>query len=80
VAENLGAGEARLRQLNQRLIYCALSGFDPQAQHLQRFVDAPHPEHAQGERALDVTAPPLLGDHNGVLRSGASPWRRARSE
>jgi len=21
-----------------------------------------------------VTAPPLLGDHNQVLRSGASPW------
>ena len=61
---------------------------DPQAKHLQLFIDAVHPAHPQGsrwrtvrspvsfdgERALDVTAPPLLGDHNAVLRSGASPW------
>jgi crotonobetainyl-CoA:carnitine CoA-transferase CaiB-like acyl-CoA transferase len=60
---------------------------DPQARHLQLFVDAPHPEHPgqrwrtvrsplsfDGERALEVTAPPLLGDHNEALRSGASPW------
>jgi crotonobetainyl-CoA:carnitine CoA-transferase CaiB-like acyl-CoA transferase len=53
---------------------------DPQAQHLQLFVDAPHPQHPgqpdarwrtvrspvsfDGERALEVTAPPLLGQHN----------------
>jgi crotonobetainyl-CoA:carnitine CoA-transferase CaiB-like acyl-CoA transferase len=60
---------------------------DPQARHLQLFVDAPHPEHPgqrwrsvrspvsfDGERALELTAPPLLGDHDAVLRSGASPW------
>lgn len=61
---------------------------DAQAQHLQLFVDAPHPEHPDGgrwrtvrspvsfdgERALEVTAPPLLGDHDAVLRSGGSPW------
>jgi crotonobetainyl-CoA:carnitine CoA-transferase CaiB-like acyl-CoA transferase len=61
---------------------------DPQAKHLQLFVDAVHPAHPQGsrwrtvrspvsfdgERPLEVTAPPLLGDHNEVLRSGASPW------
>jgi crotonobetainyl-CoA:carnitine CoA-transferase CaiB-like acyl-CoA transferase len=61
---------------------------DPQARHLQLFVDAPHPDptHAtrwrtvrspvsfDGERALDVTAPPLLGDHDDVLRSERSPW------
>ncbi|MBX3636536.1 MAG: CoA transferase [Rubrivivax sp.] len=61
---------------------------DAQAQHLQLFVDAPHPEHPggarwktvrspvsfDGERALEVTAPPLLGDHDEVLRSGRSPW------
>jgi len=27
-----------------------------------------------GERSLEVTAPPLLGDHDAVLRSGRSPW------
>jgi crotonobetainyl-CoA:carnitine CoA-transferase CaiB-like acyl-CoA transferase len=60
---------------------------DPQAKHLQLFVDAPHPEHPgqcwrtvrspvsfDGQRALDVSAPPLLGDHDARLRSGASIW------
>lgn len=61
---------------------------DPQARHLQLFVDAAHPADPQGgrwrtvrspvsfdgERALEVTAPPLLGDHNEALRSGVSPW------
>jgi len=61
---------------------------DPQARHMQIFIDAEHPAHPQGnrwrtvrfpvsfdgERALEVTAPPLLGDYNEVLRSGASPW------
>jgi crotonobetainyl-CoA:carnitine CoA-transferase CaiB-like acyl-CoA transferase len=60
---------------------------DPQAKHLQLFVDAPHPGHPgerwrtvrsplsfDGERALDVSAPPLLGDHDAPLRSGASIW------
>jgi crotonobetainyl-CoA:carnitine CoA-transferase CaiB-like acyl-CoA transferase len=61
---------------------------DPQAKHLQLFVDAAHPAHPEGsrwrtvrspvsfdgERALEVTAPPLLGNYNEVLRSGASPW------
>ncbi len=67
---------------------------DPQAQHLQLFVDAVHPAHPEsgrwrtvrspvsfdGERALEVTAPPLLGDHNAVLRSGASPWQPRTTE
>jgi len=61
---------------------------DPQSKHLQLFVDAPHPARPDGERwrtvrspvsfdgqrPLEVTAPPLLGDHNGVLRAGGSPW------
>jgi crotonobetainyl-CoA:carnitine CoA-transferase CaiB-like acyl-CoA transferase len=58
---------------------------DPQAKHLQLFVDAAHPAGGRwttvrspvsfdGERALDVSAPPLLGDHDEVLRSGVSPW------
>jgi crotonobetainyl-CoA:carnitine CoA-transferase CaiB-like acyl-CoA transferase len=64
---------------------------DPQARHLQLFVDAPHPGKPgerwrtvrspvsfDRERALDVTAPPLLGDLDEVLRSGRSPWRRPR--
>ncbi|MCW5632590.1 MAG: CoA transferase [Rubrivivax sp.] len=60
---------------------------DPQAKHLQLFVDAPHPGKPgerwrtvrspvsfDGERALDVTAPPLLGDHDEALRAGRSLW------
>jgi len=63
---------------------------DPQAQHLQLFVDTAHPSGGRwrtvrsplsfdGERELDVSAPPLLGDHDAVLRAGGSPWR-ARPE
>ena len=61
---------------------------DPQARHLQLFVDAVHPAHPtgsrwrtvrspvsfDGQRSLEVTAPPLLGDCNERLRSGGSPW------
>lgn len=63
---------------------------DPQAKHLQLFVDAEHPAGGRwttvrsplsydGERALAVTAPPLLGDHDAVLRSGANPWTTTRA-
>ncbi len=62
---------------------------DPQARHLQLFVHAPHPDAAagprwrtvrspvsfDGERALEVSAPPLLGDHDAQLRAGQSVWR-----
>jgi crotonobetainyl-CoA:carnitine CoA-transferase CaiB-like acyl-CoA transferase len=61
---------------------------DAQARHLQLFVDAPHPGQPgrrwttvrspvsfDGQRALEVSAPPLLGDHDAALRSGQSPWR-----
>jgi hypothetical protein len=27
-----------------------------------------------GRRALDITAPPLLGDHDKSLREGGTPW------
>ena len=60
---------------------------DPQAKHLQLFVDAPHPGKPgerwrtvrspvsfDGERTRDVTAPPLLGDHDAALRAGQSLW------
>jgi crotonobetainyl-CoA:carnitine CoA-transferase CaiB-like acyl-CoA transferase len=58
---------------------------DAQARHLQLFIDAPHPSGGRwrtvrspvsfdGERALDVTAPPLLGDHDPAWRDGGSPW------
>lgn len=54
---------------------------DPQAQHLQLFVEAPHPVAGtfktvrspvsfDGERSLDVTAPPLLGQHNAEFARG----------
>jgi crotonobetainyl-CoA:carnitine CoA-transferase CaiB-like acyl-CoA transferase len=64
---------------------------DPQAKHLQLFVDAPHPGEPgkrwttvrspvsfDGQRALDVKAPPLLGDHDAALRAGASLWTSER--
>ncbi len=60
---------------------------DAQARHLQLFVDAPHPGQPgqrwttvrspvsfDGQRALQVRAPPLLGDHDAALRAGQSPW------
>ena len=64
---------------------------DAQAQHLHLFIDAAHceggrwrsarsPVSFDGERALAVTAPPLLGDHDALLRSGASPWKRRTPE
>lgn len=57
---------------------------DPQAKHLQLFVETRHPVMGRfrtvrspvsfdGERALDVTAPPLLGEHNAELRNGWAP-------
>jgi crotonobetainyl-CoA:carnitine CoA-transferase CaiB-like acyl-CoA transferase len=64
---------------------------DPQAKHLQLFVDAPHPAEPgkrwttvrspvsfDGQRALEVKAPPLLGDHDAALRAGASLWASER--
>ena len=54
---------------------------DPQAQHLELFVQAPHPTHGvfktvrspvsfDGQRSLEVTAPPLLGQHNHEFNAG----------
>jgi crotonobetainyl-CoA:carnitine CoA-transferase CaiB-like acyl-CoA transferase len=54
---------------------------DPQAKHLQLFVQTEHPEVGifrtvrspvsfDGERALAITAPPLLGEHNADLGKG----------
>lgn len=56
---------------------------DAQAKHLQLFVETEHPQIGKfrtvrspvsfdGERALKVTAPPLLGEHDDELRQG---WR-----
>ena len=60
---------------------------DAQAKHLQLFVDAPHPADPgrrwttvrspvsfDGQRALHVSAPPLLGDHDARLRAGEPLW------
>jgi len=63
---------------------------DPQAKHLQLFVETVHPQVGafrtvrppvsfDGARALDVTAPPLLGEHDAELRDGWSPRVRAGS-
>jgi len=60
---------------------------DPQAKHLQLFVETEHPTIGRfrtvrspvsfdGERALDVTAPPLLGEHDAALRNGWDTRRR----
>jgi crotonobetainyl-CoA:carnitine CoA-transferase CaiB-like acyl-CoA transferase len=57
---------------------------DPQAKHLQLFVETEHPVIGtfrtvrppvsfDGERALAVTAPPLLGEHDAELRRGWAP-------
>ena len=61
---------------------------DPQASHLQLFVATQHPVMGEfrtvrspvsfdGERALEVTAPPLLGEHNEELRKGWTPRKAA---
>ncbi|MFI4926401.1 MAG: CaiB/BaiF CoA transferase family protein [Burkholderiales bacterium] len=57
---------------------------DPQAKHLQLFVETEHPVVGtfrtvrspvsfDGERPLEVTAPPLLGEHNEELARGWKP-------
>lgn len=64
---------------------------DPQAQHLQLFVQTEHPQIGtfrtvrspvsfDGERALEVTAPPLLGEHNEALRGGWRPRQAKHQE
>lgn len=64
---------------------------DAQAQHLQLFVETEHPVVGawrtvrsplsfDGERPLEVTAPPLLGEHNDELRAGWKPRTAARKE
>ena len=61
---------------------------DAQAKHLQLFVETRHPVVGRfrtvrspvsfdGERALEVTAPPLLGEHNADLGKG---WPARRPE
>ena len=57
---------------------------DAQAQHLQMFVNMHHPSLASvrtvrspvsfdRQRSLDITAPPLLGEHSDALRAGWGP-------
>lgn len=59
---------------------------DAQARHLQLFVETEHPVVGtfrtvrspvsyDGERPLEVTAPPLLGEHNDELADGWKPRR-----
>ncbi len=63
---------------------------DPQAQHLQLFVETQHPTMGpfrtvrspvsfDGERALQVTAPPVLGEHNEAFKSGWPPRHQESS-
>jgi crotonobetainyl-CoA:carnitine CoA-transferase CaiB-like acyl-CoA transferase len=62
---------------------------DPQARHLQLFVETSHPVVGafrtvrspvsfDGERTLDVSAPPLLGEHNAQLGKGWPERRPAK--
>ncbi|WP_425257792.1 CaiB/BaiF CoA transferase family protein [Rubrivivax sp. RP6-9] len=64
---------------------------DAQARHLQLFVDTAHPEGGRwrtvrspvsfdGQRALDVRAPPLLGEHNALLQQPGSPWAQPAAD
>jgi crotonobetainyl-CoA:carnitine CoA-transferase CaiB-like acyl-CoA transferase len=64
---------------------------DPQAQHLQLFVETEHPVVGtfrtvrsplsfDGERPLEVTAPPVLGEHNEELAAGWKPRKPAGKE
>ncbi len=57
---------------------------DPQAKHLQLFVETEHPVVGtfrtvrspvsfDGQRPLEVTAPPVLGEHNEELAHGWKP-------
>ncbi len=57
---------------------------DAQARHLQLFIETEHPTLGSfrtvrspvsfdGERSLQVTAPPLLGEHDDSLRAGWQP-------
>ena len=63
---------------------------DPQALHLELTAEAMHPAMGRfrtvrspvsfdGERALDVTAPPTLGEHNAPIRAEAAAIRARRA-
>jgi crotonobetainyl-CoA:carnitine CoA-transferase CaiB-like acyl-CoA transferase len=62
---------------------------DPQARHLELTAAAHHPVMGSfrtvrspvsfdGERALDVTAPPTLGEHNAQIRAEAQASMQRR--
>ena len=64
---------------------------DPQAKHLQLFVETEHPVVGtfrtvrspvsfDGQRPLEVTAPPVLGEHNEELSHGWKPRGTSRKE
>lgn len=64
---------------------------DEQAKHLQLFVETEHPVVGtfrtvrsplsfDGQRPLDVTAPPVLGEHNEELRQGWTPRAQTKQE
>jgi crotonobetainyl-CoA:carnitine CoA-transferase CaiB-like acyl-CoA transferase len=64
---------------------------DPQAKHLQIMVSAEHPDMGtfttvrsplsfDGERPLDVTPPPTLGEHNDEIRAELAARKRFTAE
>ena len=64
---------------------------DPQARHLQLTASAEHPVMGlfrtvrspvsfDGERALDVTPPPTLGEHGAAIRAALKAAAQARAQ
>ncbi|GAB1619813.1 CaiB/BaiF CoA transferase family protein [Pseudomonas sp. NGC7] len=64
---------------------------DPQAKHLQLEVSAPHPTEGtwrsvrfpvsyDGQRSLDITAPPLLGEYDAEVRDLFGARKKTRGE
>lgn len=63
---------------------------DPQAKHLQLEISAPHPTQGEwrtvrspvtfdGERSLEVTAPPMLGEYDAELRNKYCAGKREKA-
>ena len=70
-AQQIGAGEARLRGLNPRLIYCAITGFGPTGPASHRPSQVPAPSCAA--RAAEPASSPFLHCSPSAPRYPVSP-------